>query len=116
MAAKGFAYSAPTIGLDVYGVKAEVKAGDVATISAIDEACAKIFELDAKSQWDELSDILRGCIRAVVGDAAFDEALGGRAANVIEEMELLAYIRERIAESLSGNELSSAVARLVGKG
>lgn len=116
MGANGFSYEPPEVKVEVYGVEATVRAGDVDTVSAIDRACAKIFELDARSRWDELSDILRGCIRAVLGDDAFDEAFGERPANVIEEIECLAYIRERIGEALSGDELSAAVARLVGKG
>lgn len=112
-----FAYEAPTVDLEIYGVGVSVAAGDVSVVGAVDAACRKLLELDSSSEWGELSDTLRGCIRSVMGDAAFEEAFGGRPANAIEEIECLAYIRRSIREALDGGDaLAEAVRRLVAEG
>ncbi len=113
MAAEGFAYSAPTIELEVYGVRFSIEVGDVALVEAVDDATAKVMELGDESRWADVSECLRGAIRAVMGDR-FDEAFEGRPANVIAEIECLAYIRRRIREGLEGADaLSDAVKRLL---
>lgn len=115
--AEGFAYEAPAVVLDIYGVEVSVSAGDVAVVGAVDAACGKLLELDESSDWRELSETLRGCIRSVMGDAAFEEAFGERPANAIEEIECLAYIRRSIREALDGGDaLVEAVRRLVAEG
>lgn len=114
MAAEGFAYSAPTIELEVYGVAFSIEVGDVALVEAVDAATAKVMGLGDESRWADVSECLRGAIRAVMGADRFDEAFGGRPANVIAEIECLAYIRRRIREGLEGADaLSEAVKRLL---
>lgn len=115
--AGAFAYEAPSVELNIYGTKVAVAAGDVAVVSAVDAACRRLMELDESSDWGGLSETLRGCIRSVMGDAAFEEAFGTRPANAIEEIECLAYIRRSIREALDGGDaLVEAVRRLVAEG
>ena len=110
----GFAYDAPTVELDILGEAVTLRVGDVDTIRSVDDACRTIASLGEDASWGELSERLRGFIRTVMGDDAFDRAFGGRPANVIEEIECLAYIRRRIRESLAdGDALASAVRRLM---
>lgn len=115
--AEAFGYVAPEVEVEIYGVKASRPLGDVAMFGAVDEACRKIASLDPDSDWSGLSESLRGFIRAAIGDEAYAQAFADRPANVIEEMNCLAYIRGKVNDALEeSGELSDAIKRLMGRG
>lgn len=112
---ESFEYAPPTVDLEIHGVAVTLALGDVEMVEALDGAVEKLLAADDENMdWRCLSDSLRGCIRSLMGDEAFEEAFGGRPANVIEEIECLAYARKRIREATEGNgALVDAVKRLV---
>lgn len=100
--AQGFSFRKHEVAVEIEGKTYKIEQGD----SDMADRLLAVQKLADGISYDQLakdgklyrtlSGKVREVIRALLGDEAFDEVLGGRPANVIDELELLAYIYEEV--------------------
>lgn len=100
--AQGFSFRKHEVAVEIEGKTYKIEQGD----SDMADRLLAVQQLADGISYDQLakdgklyrtlSGKVREVIRALLGDEAFDEVLGGRPANVIDELELLAYLYEEV--------------------
>lgn len=100
--AQGFSFRKHEVTVEIEGKTYKIEQGD----SDMADRLLAVQKLADGISYDQLakdgklyrtlSGKVREVIRALLGDEAFDEVLGGRPANVIDELELLAYLYEEV--------------------
>lgn len=96
--AQGFSFRKHEVAVEIEGKAYKIEQGDsdmadrLLSVQKLAEGISyEQLAADGKL-YRTLSGKVREVIRALLGDETFEEVLGGRPANVISELELLAYL------------------------
>ncbi len=113
----GFSFRKHEVAVEIEGREYRIQQGDAALsdrLLAVQRMAEGIDYEKLASDGElyrTLSDKVREVIRALLGDEAFEEVLGGRTANVIDEMELLAYLYEEVQRQADSARVDDLLAR-----
>jgi hypothetical protein len=117
----GFTFNPTDVDIEIEGKVYKVHRGDVELQDRLEKAASEAAaltdeELRNQSIMHSYSDVMRELICAFLGQEAFDEVMGERSANFIQEAQLLAYIQQQIREANDkDNTFATALASIMGE-